>query len=653
MKKIKGKKKLFHFILIFSILAITLIFLNSINFLSNINSKLTDNLYGSKEPLDNIVIIAIDDESLQQIGRWPWDRKVFAEVIDKLNESKVIGIDLGFYETSNNVSDEFLKNTLIQNENKIVLSCEYISFKTQKDNDADDIVYGEKILTPSANLKYENKCGYVNTIIDKDGVSRAINLNVIGNYSSFSEEIYSKYTKSNLSYENNRYLINYVNLPGSFKTYSFSDIYHNEINSSEFKNKIVLIGVTSADFHDEMLVPVSHGKPMAGVEIHANIIQTMLLNNNLHENSHLIQNLIILLILFISTCLFYYLKLLKTIILLVCSLIAYLFIVIYAFEKNIILNIIYPILSILISSAVFIIYYYITEEKKKNEIKNAFGKYVSPILIEDLINSPEKLKLGGEKKEITILFSDISGFTTISEKLSPEELVSLLNEYLTEMTNIILKNNGLVDKYIGDAIMCFWGAPLDNKNHAKDACTSAIEMQKKLNELRPLWKEKYGVEVYARIGLNTANCVVGNMGSNERFDYTAMGDGVNLAARLEGINKAYGTYLMISEFLEEKIKSKFETREIDTVRVKGKNKGVKIFELINYKNKISKKETEKINRFELALKHYKKQEFVKALEIFEKIEHDEPSKIYIQRIKEFIANPPEKNWDGIYTMKTK
>ena len=652
MKRTKEKKKLFSFILIFSILTIVLIFLNTVNFLSNINSKLTDNLYGSKVPLDNIVIIAIDDESLQQIGRWPWDRKVFAEVINKLNESKVIGIDLGFYETSNNSSDEILKNTLIQNENKIVLSCEYVSFKTQKDNDKDDIVYGEKILTPNTNLKYENTCGYVNTIIDKDGVSRAINLNVIGNYSSFSEEIYSKYAKSNLSYEDNRYLINYANLPGSFKTYSFSDVYHNEINSSVFKNKIVLIGVTSADFHDEMHVPTSHGKPMAGVEIHANIIQTMLLNNNLHENSHLIQNLIIILILFITTCLFYYLKLLKTIILLIISLIAYLFIVIYAFEKNIILNIIYPILSILISSAVFIIYYYITEEKKKNEIKNAFGKYVSPILIEELINSPEKLKLGGEKREITILFSDIAGFTSISEKLTPEELVHLLNEYLTEMTNIILKNNGLVDKYIGDAIMCFWGAPLDNKNHAIDACNSAIEMQKKLNELKPIWEKKYGVEVIARIGINTAKCVVGNMGSSDRFDYTAMGDGVNLASRLEGINKSYGTYIMISEFLLEKVSSKFQTREIDTVRVKGKNNGVKIFELVNYKNKIRKKELEKIKEFELALKHYKKEEFTKAKEIFKKI-NDETSKIYLERINEYLLNPPEKNWDGIYTMKTK
>lgn len=650
----KKNKKIKHFFLIFLISAIFLIFLNTVGFLSNINSKLTDNLYGSNIPLDNIIIIAIDDESLQQIGRWPWDRKIFAEIIDKLNESKVIGVDLGFYETSNNSSDEILKKSLNENKDKVILSCEYTSFQTKenKDGDKDDIIYGKDILVPIGNLKYENTCGYVNTIIDKDGVSRAINLNVIGNYSSFSEEIYSKYTKSNLSYEDNRYLINYVNLPGTFKTYSFSDVYHNEINSSQFKNKIILIGVTSADFHDEMLVPTSHGKPMAGVEIHANIIQTMLLNNNLHENSHLNQNLIILLILFISTCLFYYIKLLKTIFILICSLIAYIFIVIYAFEKNIILNIIYPILSILISSAVFIIYYYITEEKKKNEIKNAFGKYVSPILIEELINTPEKLKLGGEKREITILFSDIAGFTTISEKLTPEELVSLLNEYLTEMTNIILKNNGLVDKYIGDAIMCFWGAPLDNKSHALDACTSAIEMQNKLEELRPIWKEKYGVDVVARIGINSAKCVVGNMGSSDRFDYTAMGDGVNLASRLEGINKSYGTYIMISEFLKEKINSKFIAREIDTVRVKGKNNGVKIFELVNYKNKITKKELEKIDKFELALKHYKKQEFTKAKEIFEKI-NDETSKIYIERINEFLINPPEKNWDGIYTMKTK
>lgn len=652
MKQIKKNKKIKHFFLIFILSALILVFLNSIGFLSNINYKLTDSLYGSKKPLENIVIIAIDDESLQQIGRWPWDRNIFAETINKLNESKVIGIDLGFYETSNELSDKNLKQILNKNKDKVILSCEYTSFTNQKDNDEDDIIYGGKILLPFDELKTQNNCGYVNTIIDKDGTSRAINLNIKGNYSSFSSNIYTTYTKTNLSYEKNRYLINYVNLPGSFKTYSFVDVYHSEINPNEFKNKIVLIGVTSPDFHDEMHVPTSHGKPMSGVEIHANIIQTMLLKNNLSEISKIVQNIIIVLILLFSTILFYYLRLLKTIIILIITIIIYLFTVIYAFEKNIILNIIYPIITILFSITTYIIYYYLTEEKKKNEIKNAFGKYVSPILIEELINSPEKLKLGGEKKEITILFSDIANFTTISEKLTPEQLVHLLNEYLSEMTNIILKNNGLVDKYIGDAIMCFWGAPLENKTHAIDACASAIEMQEKLNKLRLVWQKKYGVDVYARIGINTAACVVGNMGSNDRFDYTAMGDGVNLASRLESINKAYGTYIMISEFLEEKIKPKFQTKEIDTVKVKGKNNGVKIFELINYKNKISKKELEKIKEFELALKHYKKQEFTKAKEIFEKIE-DETSKIYIKRINEFLINPPEKNWDGIYTMKSK
>ena len=401
-----------------------------------------------------------------------------------------------------------------------------------------------------------------------------------------------------------------------------------------------------------MITPSSKGEPMAGIEVHANILQTMILNNNLKTPSELTGNLIILFIILLSSLLFYFLRIWKTVITLTILAIGYIFIAILSFEKNLILNLVYPILAILISSVIYIIYYYLTEEKKKNEIKNAFGKYVSPVLIEELINSPEKLKLGGEKRDITILFSDIAGFTSISEKLTPEELVKLLNEYLTEMTNIILKNNGLVDKYMGDAIMCFWGAPLDNKNHTRDAAATAIEMQKKLNELRPIWGEKYGVEVYARIGINTAPCVVGNMGSSDRFDYTAMGDGVNLASRLESINKAYKTDIMISEFLAEQIKEEFQIREIDTVRVKGKKKGVKIYELVGYKKNINKKQAEKIKQFENALELYKKQQFQEAKKIFEKI-NDNQSKIYIERINEFISNPPGKDWDGIYTMKSK
>jgi len=193
--------------------------------------------------------------------------------------------------------------------------------------------------------------------------------------------------------------------------------------------------------------------------------------------------------------------------------------------------------------------------------------------------------LGGEKRNITIFFSDIRGFTTISEKLKPEELVHLLNEYLTEMTTIILKNRGVVDKYMGDAIMAFWGAPLDQPNHAELACLTSLEMMEKLKELQKKWKEQGIPSFDIGIGLNSGDAIVGNMGSSSRFDYTAMGDNVNIASRLEGLNKSYKTNILISENVYKRVKGKFKTKKLGYVTVKGKKKEISICELLSRKKK--------------------------------------------------------------------
>ncbi|MGK0289370.1 MAG: adenylate cyclase, partial [bacterium] len=293
----------------------------------------------------------------------------------------------------------------------------------------------------------------------------------------------------------------------------------------------------------------------------------------------------------------------------------------------------------------------------KRFIQGAFKQYLSPDVIDRLVANPNLLKLGGERKELTAFFSDVQGFSTISESLEPEELVELLNEYLTEMTEIVMKYDGTVDKFEGDAIIAFFGAPIDHKDHAIRACLVSIEMQEKLAEMREMWREQGKHELFMRIGLNTGQMVVGNMGSKTRMDYTMMGDSVNLAARLEGVNKQYKTFTMISEFTYTHIKDEFDVRELDMIRVVGKNKPVRVYEVLGKTGTISEEQKKGLPYFLKGLSLYRKMEFDEAQKYFKQavqiIPNDGPSEIYIQRCTDFINNPPEINWDGVYQMTSK
>ncbi len=239
--------------------------------------------------------------------------------------------------------------------------------------------------------------------------------------------------------------------------------------------------------------------------------------------------------------------------------------------------------TIIMSYAASIVYQYFTESRQKKLIRGFFNVYVNSQLVDRLIDNPEQFRLGGEKRELSILFSDVKGFTNISEELEPEELVVLLNEYLGAMTEIVFKYGGTLDKYIGDAVMAFWGAPVPQEDHAKRACWAALEMQEKLAEMRQTWKSKGKPELFIRIGINSGEVIVGNMGSESRFNYTVMGDSVNLAARLEPANKAFDTSIIISEFTNNQIQEFCRTRELATITVQGKAKPVKIFELVEKK----------------------------------------------------------------------
>jgi adenylate cyclase len=298
-----------------------------------------------------------------------------------------------------------------------------------------------------------------------------------------------------------------------------------------------------------------------------------------------------------------------------------------------------------------------TEEREKKKIKGAFHYYVTASVVNEMLKNPEKLKLGGEKKDLTVLFSDIRGFTTISEGLSPEMLVKLLNEYLTVMTDIVFKYDGLLDKYMGDAIMAVYGAPLDQEDHAERACYTALDMMDELKVLQAKWEAEGTPRINIGIGVNSGPMVVGNMGSQRRFDYTVMGDSVNLSSRLEGANKQYSTNIIIGEVTYEKVRDKFLCRELDSVRVKGKDLPVKIYELVGRNGGVPDETKDVICLFHQGLEEYKGRKWQEANETFNKVldikPDDCPSKLYLKRSKNLMEAPPPEDWDGVFTMETK
>jgi adenylate cyclase len=302
---------------------------------------------------------------------------------------------------------------------------------------------------------------------------------------------------------------------------------------------------------------------------------------------------------------------------------------------------------------------FLRTEQEKSFVRNAWGHYLSSEVINDLLANPEKLNLGGEKKFMTAMFTDVKGFSTISEVLDPTALVHLINLYLTEMSDIILELRGTIDKYEGDAIISFFGAPVDLPDHARRACMAAIRMKRAetaLNE-RFLSEKLAPSALHTRIGINTGEMTVGNMGTPQRMDYTMMGSSVNLAARLEGVNKQYGTWIMVSEITQEGLGQDFLMRKLDRVRVVGINQPVRLFELIEEKGRAEKSLEEAVEIFHRGLEQFEAKEWSAARKTLEEVlrlvPDDGPAKRYIKYCQDYEAKPPAANWDGVFNLTTK
>ena len=475
------------------------------------------------------------------------------------------------------------------------------------------------------------------------------------------------------------------------KTGIWEPIIHKVDKAAFLKGKILFLGATAVGIYDLRVTPFEENLP--GVETHANALSNLLIETARARGEKIatdapgflrrspLEEMTMWLYLLVGgialSALLTYFGSVAGLGITILFLAAVYFIDTYVlFKSGIIVTTLFPVSLIVFDFVGLTSFKYFTEERKKRELKGTFEKYVSPAIVNEILADPENIELGGKKMELTVMFSDVRGFTTISEKLEPRALSDLLNSYLTPMTNLVFANKGTLDKYMGDAIMAFWGAPVHFKDHAKHAARCALQMLVKLKELQAEYRAKGLPEIEIGIGLNTGEMNVGNMGSDTVRSYTVMGDAVNLGSRLEGINKQYGTRIIISEFTFSEIKDEFICREIDRVKVKGKAQPVRIYELVaesdnkRVADSANKRVADSANKlavsaakisvlslFAEGLKLYNEQKFREAIERFTLAlsfdANDAPSQLYVERCEDYLATPPPPDWDGVFTMTSK
>ncbi len=454
-------------------------------------------------------------------------------------------------------------------------------------------------------------------------------------------------------------IINYYKDPiDYFPVYSVADFVDGTISPEVYKGKVVIFGMTALGLYDQPPTPFAERTP--GVFTHAAAIQSMLDNRHIIR-PEFITGLELIGFLLLGAVIGLGLPRLSpvsgTIAIIVFAVGFVTLDISVIFPNGYWLKVVPPVTQAVLSLMGIYVHGFLTEGREKLKIRKAFQFYLTKSVVDEMLKEPGKLQLGGERKTCTVLFSDIRGFTSISELLTPEQLSNLLNEYLTPMTNLVFKYDGTLDKYMGDAIMAIFGAPVAYEDHARRSCFAAIEMMEELAVLQEGWRERGVPELDIGIGLNTGPMSVGNMGSEVRFDYTVMGDNVNLGSRLEGINKQYGTNIIISEYTYAAAKEHIHVREIDSVRVKGRREPVVIFELLG-KNGATTETQIFIDAFDKGLSAYKAQQWDEAIEAFTDVmenlrKNDYTSNMYVERCLSMKENPPGEDWDGVFTMTTK
>jgi len=587
-------------------------------------------LHGRATPPQDVVIVGIDDRSLEKIGRWPWDRTKLASLVDKLTAmgAKVIMLDIILSEPSK--SDKILAKS-IQKAGNVILPVVF-DFRGEHKKVQDDTlldnafpmvrkadylkifppISAKSVLLPLKQFsQYAKSLGYINMFPDNDGVLRwevlaleyngelypSVALQAVRLYKGFPMESMILNATESIQLDTHiiptdfwsRMLIHYYGPDRTFPYISVVDIFEKKIKRDAIQNKIVLVGATAVGIYDLRVTPTSPAMP--GIEKHATVIGSILRQDFISQVPNYVNVLIVLVSGILFTLLIVRMKaVFGAVLAFIFTLIIFLTGYYLFFWHKLWIDLSYSGNNILVIYFVITAYRYATEERYARRIRGMFSSYVTEKVVNELIKNPNLAKLGGERREITVLFSDVRGFTTFSEKHSPEEVVKILNEYLGEMTHIIFQWDGTLDKFVGDEIVAFWGAPVPQENHAELALKCTLHMKQRLLELQEKWQSEGRVPLYAGFGLNTGDVLVGNIGAEgKKMDYTVIGDNVNLGARVEGLTRKYETDIIITESTLNKVRDHIlngifghvKVRGLERVVVKGKKEPVAIYEVLS------------------------------------------------------------------------
>ena len=687
LEKIIKNKNILTFIISLLIFLITLTF-SLFWFFYILDKKIQNHYYSFKNKLlrtkvsKDIIVAEIDEKTTQKLWRFPFDRKVYAPFINNLNDAEIwiIAFDIIFSDRTNLESDNLFSDAIKKGWNIVfwlpILWNWHLEYPLDIFNDyikafwyfhpkVDRKTNAVYSILPYSKFLWSKKVyehfsmsilkSYYSHIYNKDYISEK--KDIINNNFYLTEKIQVPLSKNN----KNEILINFLDR-SKFNKVSFVDIYDKDSikwlqNTLSFKDKIVIVWATAKWIKDTFDSP--NGTEY-GVYIHANMINTVLTNTYLKYFNWKLEWLIIFLLIILSV----YFNVSRSWYLLIYSNIAIISIFLIIFPvlvvstTNLILS--YPIeliFSLILSLITSNIFKYLNENKNKEKLNKALWEYVSTDIAKEILSWKWDINLDWENKQIVIFFSDIQWFTTISEKFSPEYLVKFLREYLWEMSHIIMDEKWFINKYEWDAIMALWGVFLDTtfRENSFNACASSIYQQKLLKKLNIWWSERWFSEIKARIWIHRWPAIIWNIWAEGRkMEFTALWDSVNLASRLEWVNKFYGTFICISEDIYNDVSEDFEFRYLDKIKVKWKNKPIVIYELIDFKWKLTEIQKQIISDFMIAIKFYLNKDFEKALNIFRKLEiqWDKPSVTYKERCNIYL-NDKTLVWDPVWTMDSK
>jgi len=659
---------------------------------------------------DKVRLILLDQNSLDWAKEenglaWPWPREVYTAIIQfcKRSGAKALAFDVLFTEPSKYGVDDDRAIAAAIHEFKYFVGTAALSrtegsaerwpafarepaFKVLgldqwlAGTDASDVVFPRATFPVPEISAAAGVLGDVHLNPDRDNVYRRATLFhvfdgkvvpslALGCYLVEHQDVPLKISSGSFSVgdkeipidRNGNAILNFRGPAGTHKTYNAAEVIQSEIRLQRgekptisgpdaFKDAYVFFGFSAPGLYDLRPTPVSGVYP--GVAINATMLDNLLANDFIRPVPTavvIVMTLLIALLAGLATSSVS--GIFKSALVYVFFIAAPIIICLIAYSEGLWLPLVVQETGVVLTLFSAGLIYYTTEGRQKMFIKNAFKQYLSPAVIEELIQHPENLKLGGERRMLSIFFSDLEGFTGISEGLEPEVLTALLNDYLTAMTDIIQEEGGTVDKYEGDAIIAFWNAPLLQPDHARRCVSAAMRCQSRLSEMRPMFRERIGRELRMRIGINSGPAIVGNMGSHTRFDYTMIGDAVNLAARLEGINKQFGTYTMISQSTVEQMEGAFPVRELSRVAVVGRKEPVVVYEPLLPEE--IERGKDRLARFSEGLALFYKGDFSQAEAVFSGLVDVDPvAHAYLAKSRILIDQPPEE-WRGVWVITTK